>query len=68
MGARSTGASAGVYAWFFDWCPQGVPIEGLVRSNGFVLLYVGISPKPPSGVGTPEPPDAPEQAALSTSP
>jgi hypothetical protein len=45
-------ASAGVYAWFFDWCPQGVPIEGLVRSNGFVLLYVGISPKPPNAVGT----------------
>ena len=46
-------ASAGVYAWFFDWCPQGVPIEGLVRSNGFVLLYVGISPKRPSAVGSP---------------
>jgi hypothetical protein len=46
-------ASAGVYAWFFDWCPQGVPIEGLVRSNGFVLLYVGVSPKRPSAVGSP---------------
>ena len=46
-------ASAGVYAWFFDSCPQGVPTEGLVRSAGLALLYVGISPKPPSTVGTP---------------
>jgi hypothetical protein len=45
-------ASAGVYAWFFDSCPQGVPTEGLVRSVGLALLYVGISPKPPSNVGT----------------
>ena len=45
-------ASAGVYAWFFDSCPQGVPTEGLVRSVGLALLYVGISPKPPSTVGT----------------
>jgi hypothetical protein len=45
-------ASAGVYAWFFDSCPQGVPTEGLVRSVGLALLYVGISPKPPSIVGT----------------
>jgi hypothetical protein len=58
-------ASAGVYAWFFDSCPQGVPTEGLVRSVGLALLYAGISPKPPSAVGTPEPPDAPEQASLS---
>ena len=27
-------ASAGVYAWFFDSFPQGVPTEGLVRSYG----------------------------------
>ena len=45
--------SAGVYAWFFDSCPQGVPTEGLVRSVGLALLYVGISPKPPSNVGIP---------------
>ena len=38
--------------WFFDSCPQGVPTEGLVRSVGLALLYVGISPKPPSTVGT----------------
>ena len=44
--------SAGVYAWFFDSCPQGVPTEGLVRSVGLALLYVGISPKPPNVVGT----------------
>jgi len=44
-------ASAGVYAWFFDWCPEGIPLEGLVRSFGFALLYVGIAPGPPSASG-----------------
>jgi hypothetical protein len=46
-------ASAGVYAWFFDSLPQRVPTEGLVRSAGLALLYVGISPKRPSAVGSP---------------
>lgn len=40
-------ASAGVYAWFFDWCPQEISPEGLARSLGLVLLYVGIAPAPP---------------------
>src|SRR5260370_36821139 len=44
-------ASAGVYAWFFDWCPQGIAPEELVRSFGFVLLYVGIAPSRPSASG-----------------
>jgi hypothetical protein len=44
-------ASAGVYAWFFDWCPQGIRPEELVRSFGFVLLYVGIAPSRPSASG-----------------
>jgi hypothetical protein len=43
--------SAGVYAWFFDWCPEGIPREELVHSFGFVLLYVGIAPGPPSAFG-----------------
>jgi len=43
--------SAGVYAWFFDWCPQGIPPEGLMHSFGFALLYVGIAPGPPSAPG-----------------
>jgi hypothetical protein len=43
--------SAGIYAWFFDWCPEGIPPEELVRSFGFVLLYVGIAPGPPSASG-----------------
>jgi hypothetical protein len=38
--------SAGVYAWFFDWCREGIPPEGLMHSFGFVLLYVGIAPGP----------------------
>jgi hypothetical protein len=44
-------ASAGVYAWFFDWCPQGIALEELVHSFGFALLYVGIAPGPPSASG-----------------
>ena len=38
---------AGLYAWFFREIPHGVPLEGCTRSNGLVLLYVGISPKAP---------------------
>ncbi len=44
--------SAGVYAWFFDSFPKGVPTDGLVCSSGFALLYVGISPRRPSAVGS----------------
>jgi GIY-YIG catalytic domain-containing protein len=46
-------ASAGVYAWFFSGWPQGIPTDGLVRSAGLTLLYVGISPKRPGVVGNP---------------
>lgn len=38
--------SAGVYAWYFDEIPPGVPITGCHKStDGQVLLYVGIAPK-----------------------
>jgi hypothetical protein len=47
--------SAGVYAWFFDWCPEGIPPERLVHSFGFVLLYVGIAPGPTVGFGRSSP-------------
>lgn len=43
--------AAGVYAWFFSLCPECVPTEGCVCSGGLTLLYVGISPKPPSSAG-----------------
>lgn len=43
--------SAGVYAWFFSSCPEGVPTEGCARSRDLTLLYVGISPKAPSKSG-----------------
>jgi hypothetical protein len=45
-------ASAGVYAWFFDWCPQAILPEGLVHSFGFALLYVGIAPAPQRASGS----------------
>jgi hypothetical protein len=32
---------------------QNMRYAALVRSSGLALLYVGISPKPPSAVGTP---------------
>src|SRR5262245_55372461 len=34
----------GVYAWFFQTVPPGVPVEGCPRRAGLTLLYVGISP------------------------
>ena len=37
--------SPGVYAWYFDEVPPGVPIEGCHRALGHTLLYVGIAPK-----------------------
>jgi len=43
---------AGVYAWFFRECPDGVPTEGCVRCGEMILLYVGISPKAPPATGT----------------
>ena len=45
--------AAGVYAWFFCSCPDGVPTEGCVKIGGMTLLYVGISPKAPPANGTP---------------
>jgi hypothetical protein len=45
--------AAGVYAWFFRECPDGVPTEGCVRSGDLTLLYVGISPKAPPATGAP---------------
>lgn len=46
---------AGVYAWYFDAIPPGVPVNGCVQHDGHTLLYIGISPsadprngKPPS--------------------
>lgn len=41
-------ATPGVYAWYFDKVPHGVPIEGCRTMDGHTLLYVGISPKKPS--------------------
>jgi len=42
----------GVYAWYFDEPPPGVPLIGCHQGEAGVLLYVGISPKaPPAGGG-----------------
>jgi hypothetical protein len=46
-------ASPGVYAWYFDQPPPGVPLTGCHFTNDQVLLYVGISPKAPSLIGGP---------------
>lgn len=37
----------GVYAWYFDEIPEGVPTENSHRALGHILLYVGISPSAP---------------------
>lgn len=45
--------AAGVYAWFFRECPDGVPTDGCLCCGETTLLYVGISPKPPPSIGSP---------------
>ena len=44
-------ASPGVYAWYFDKIPDGLPVDGCKTVGDFTLLYVGISPKKPSQAG-----------------
>lgn len=39
--------SPGVYGWYFDAAPGGVPIDDGHRLGGRVLLYSGISPRRP---------------------
>ena len=34
----------GVYFWWFNEIPPGVPTEGCLTHEGYTLLYVGISP------------------------
>lgn len=40
-------AQPGVYAWYFDVPPPGVPLEGTHRAECGPLLYVGIAPREP---------------------
>jgi hypothetical protein len=44
-------AIPGVYAWYFDEVPSGVPTRDCQTSRAGTLLYVGISPKAPSRDG-----------------
>ncbi|MFL6118677.1 GIY-YIG nuclease family protein [Actinophytocola sp.] len=44
-------ARSGVYAWYFDEVPSGVPTEGCRVSAFGTLLYVGIAPKAPPANG-----------------
>lgn len=45
-------AAPGVYAWYFDEAPPGVPLDGCHKTKSGWLLYVGISPKAPPMNGT----------------
>lgn len=40
-------ARPGVYGWYFDVPPTGVPLEGTQRTEFGCLLYVGIAPREP---------------------
>lgn len=40
-------AQPGVYAWYFDVPPPGVPTNGTHRTEFGYLLYVGIAPREP---------------------
>ena len=44
-------ASPGVYAFYFDKPPPGIDASGCHWVDQHVLLYVGISPKPPPANG-----------------
>jgi hypothetical protein len=46
-------ARRGVYAWYFDEVPPGVPTEGCRVGEFGTLLYVGIAPKAPPLNGRP---------------
>ena len=41
--------SPGVYAWYFDEVPPGVPIDECHQALGHTLLYVGIAPRETRG-------------------
>jgi hypothetical protein len=52
LGRRSpVPPDGGVYAWYFDVIPPGVPGGGCRVVDGRTLLYVGISPKAPPANG-----------------
>jgi len=40
-------AGPGVYGWYFDVPPPGVPLEATHRTEFGYLLYVGIAPREP---------------------
>jgi hypothetical protein len=42
-------AAPGVYAWYVRPPVPGIPVDGAHRVDGYDLVYVGISPKRPSG-------------------
>lgn len=44
---------SGVYGFWFDAMPPGVPTEGCEQRDGWVLTYVGISPGRPPRNGKP---------------
>ena len=46
-------AAAGVYGWWFDCIPAGIPTQNCAARDGSTLLYVGISPKAPPMNGKP---------------
>lgn len=54
-------AVSGVYGWWFDEIPPGVPTATCVTRDQWMLLYVGISPKAPPRNGA-----APSRQTLRT--
>jgi hypothetical protein len=44
-------ARPGLYAWYFDDTPPGIPVVGCHTNTHGALLYVGISPGPPPANG-----------------
>lgn len=48
---RCVPSEPGVYGWWFDAVPKGIPFDRAPEFNGRRLLYVGIAPHRPSGSG-----------------
>ncbi|GLY99946.1 GIY-YIG nuclease family protein [Actinoplanes sp. NBRC 103695] len=42
---------SGVYGWYFDETPPGVPTDGCHSTDAGQLLYVGIAPREPAANG-----------------
>jgi hypothetical protein len=51
-GVATVPKGPGLYGWFFQQTPPGVPLQNCLFRDGMPLLYIGIAPKAPWMSGT----------------